>query len=100
MATYFESGAAVESGYYLNPATWAIEPVPGAGGRLPAGLPGQERWLKVPMLVALGLTPVLGLTFLMFLPLAGFVLFFLHLVGLVTRPFRKTPPTAPTPPGG
>ena len=34
------------------------------------------------MIVALGLTPVLGLTFLMFLPLAGFVLFFLHLVEL------------------
>jgi hypothetical protein len=97
MATYLESGAAVESGYYLNPKTWAIEPVPGEGGRLPGG---EGRWLRIPMIVALGLTPVLGLTFLMFLPMAGFVLFFLHLVGLAARPFRKaTPSSAPPPPG-
>ena len=95
MATYFESGSAVESGYYLNPRTWAIEPVPGEGGRLPAS---EGKWIKVPLVVALGLTPVLGLTFLMFLPLAGFVLFFLHLAGLVARPFRRAAPSAPPPP--
>jgi len=97
MATYLESGAAVDSGYYLNPTTWAIEPVPAGGGRLPAA---EGRWLKVPMIVALGLTPVLGLTFLMFLPMAGFVLFFLHLAGLVARPFRKAAPSPAPPPGG
>ena len=97
MATYLESGAAVQSGYYLNPRSWAIEPVPAGGGRLPAD---GGRWLKIPMLAALALAPVLGLTFLMFLPMAGFVLFFLHLVGLVARPFRKAAPSAEPPAGG
>jgi hypothetical protein len=96
MANHFESGAAVESGYYLNPKTWAIEPVPRGGGRLPAA-PG--RWVRVPMVLALVLAPVLGLTFLMFLPAAGFVVFFLHLLGPLARPFRKATPSPAPPPG-
>lgn len=95
MATHHHSGAAVESGFYLNPRTWAIEPIPAGGGRLPAG---EGHWLRVPMVVALALAPVLGLTFAMFLPAAGFIVFALHLVGLVARPFRKAAPA--TPPGG
>jgi hypothetical protein len=99
MATYFESGAAVDRGYYLNPRTWEIEPVPTGGGRLPTGPAEAGRWVRIPLVVALGLTPVLGLTFLMFLPAAGFVVLFLHLAGLLAKPFRKTAPS-PAPPSG
>jgi hypothetical protein len=70
MATTYESGSAVLSGYYFNAAGWHVEPVAHDGDRLPAG-PGS--WLRVPTAAALLLVPILGATFLLFLPLVGFV---------------------------
>jgi hypothetical protein len=69
--TTYESGAAVHGGFYLNPSRWAFEAVAHDGARLPDA-PG--RWLRVPAVVALLLTPILGAAFLMFLPLVGLVL--------------------------
>ncbi len=69
--TTYESSAVVHGGFYLNPSRWAIEAVAHDGARLPE-IPG--RWLRVPAMVALLLTPILGAAFLMFLPLIGFVL--------------------------
>jgi hypothetical protein len=69
--TTYESGAAVHGGFYFNPSRWTIEAVAHDGARLPA-TPG--RWLRVPTIVALLLTPILGAAFLMVLPLIGFVL--------------------------
>ncbi len=69
--TTYESGAAVNGGFYFNPSRWTIDAVARDGARLPDG-PG--RWLRVPAAAALLLTPVLGAIFLMFLPLIGFVL--------------------------
>jgi hypothetical protein len=71
MATTTSSTQAVRSGYYLNTSTFAIEPVAVDGARLPAG-PG--RWLRVPAVAALLATPVLGLSFLLFLPFIGIAL--------------------------
>ena len=68
--TTYESGAAVHGGFYFNPSRWSIEAVANGGARLPAG-PG--RWLRVPAMLALLLTPILGAAFLVFLPLIGFV---------------------------
>jgi hypothetical protein len=73
MTTTFKSGAAVPSGYYFNAARWAIVPVERDGGRLPEA---QGAWRRVPVAAALLLTPILGATFLMFLPLVGFILSF------------------------
>ena len=67
--TTHESGSAVPSGYYLNPASWSVTPVASDGDRLPAG---DGRWLRVPTAAALALVPVLGAAFLIFLPLIGF----------------------------
>jgi hypothetical protein len=69
--TTYESGTAVHGGFYFNPSRWAIEAVAHDGARLPAA-PG--RWLRVPAMMAMLLTPILGAAFLMVLPLIGFVL--------------------------
>jgi hypothetical protein len=71
MATTYESGSAVRSGYYFNAARWHVEPIANDGDHLPEG---NGRWMKVPTIAALLLVPILGATFLMFLPLIGFVL--------------------------
>jgi hypothetical protein len=69
--TTFESNAAVKSGYYFNPITMNLLPVERDGGRLPNE---KGKWVAVPTVLALGLTPILGALFLMFLPMIGFVL--------------------------
>jgi hypothetical protein len=71
MATTFAGNQAVQSGYYLDPSRWVIEPVAEDGGRLPAG-PGA--WRRIPTAAALLAAPLLGLAFLVFLPFVGFAL--------------------------
>ena len=71
--TTYQSGSAVRSGYYFNAARWHVEPIAEDGGKLPEA-PGS--WMKVPTAAALLLVPILGATFLMFLPLVGFVMLF------------------------
>ena len=69
--TTYASESAVPGGYYLNARRWAVVPVANDGDRLPAG-PGT--WRRVSVLAALALVPVLGFTFLMALPIIGFVI--------------------------
>jgi hypothetical protein len=80
MATTYESGSAVLNGYYLNPSTWCVTPVARDGERLPTG---DGRWLRIPTAAALALVPVLGATFLVFLPLIGFLVTLWALAALV-----------------
>ncbi len=87
MATTYGGGAAVMSGYYFNPAHWHIEPVARDGGRLPAG---HGRWMRIPTAAALALVPILGATFLVFLPLIGFVLVLRALAEPVLEVFRSS----------
>jgi hypothetical protein len=86
MSERFHGGAAVPAGYYLDAARWAVEPIARDGDRLPAG-PGA--WRRVPMLVALPLVPILGVTFLMFMPAAGFIVLARHLGRKVAGLFRR-----------
>ncbi len=90
MSEHFSGGSPVPGGYYLNLSRWAVVPIARDGDRLPAG-PGL--WRRVPAVVAVALVPILGVTFLMFMPVAGFVVLGGHLVakvrGLITR---KQPP--------
>jgi hypothetical protein len=85
--TTFESGAAVQGGYYFNPIRWHVAPVAKDGEKLPAG---AGHWWKVPTLVALALVPLLGATFLMALPVIGFVVFAQALAVPVLRTFRSS----------
>jgi hypothetical protein len=69
MAKY-TNGMQVEGGYYWNASNWEVEVVPSEGGRLQGG--SGARYVKVPFLALFVIVPLLGATFLMFLPLIGF----------------------------
>ncbi len=92
MTEHFHGGSAVPGGYYLNASRWAVAPVARDGDRLPAG-PGE--WRRIPMVVALALVPVLGVTFVIFMPVAGFVVLIQHLVGKLRRLFARPPAADP-----
>lgn len=76
MGERFHGGSAVPGGYYLDAARWAVAPVAHDGDRLP---PGPGEWRRIPMVAALALVPILGVTFLMFMPAAGFIVLGKHL---------------------
>jgi hypothetical protein len=67
-------GMKVDAGYYWNPKNWEIEVVPDGGGQLAAS--AGTGYVKLPLLVAIPVAAVVGATFLMSLPLIGFVVFF------------------------
>jgi hypothetical protein len=83
--TTFESGAAVQGGYYFNPIRWHVAPVARDGEQLPAG---GGTWWKVPTVVALAVVPLLGATFLMALPVIGFAVLLQALAAPVLRSVR------------
>jgi hypothetical protein len=85
--TNFQGGTAVRGGYYLNLSQWAIQPVSRDGERLPEG---RGEWIAIPTVAALALTPLLGATFLMFLPLIGFVLSLQAMTAPLVRAFRSS----------
>jgi hypothetical protein len=70
MTTTYRGNQQVPSGYYLDTARFTVAPIAADGDALPAG-PGS--WRRIPTALALLLTPVMGLAFLLFLPLAGFL---------------------------
>jgi len=97
MAKRYQGGSAVPGGYYLDVRRWAIVPVARDGDRLPPGT-GEWRRLKAP--VAVALVPILGVTFLMFMPFAGFVVLALHLAGKARGLFRREEKVTPAAPPG
>ncbi len=80
MATSYESGCAVPNGYYVNFSTWCVTPVARDGARLPDG---EGRWLRIPTAAALALVPIVGATFLVSLPLIGFLVTLWALASIV-----------------
>ena len=71
MAKY-TNGMQVGGGYYWNASNWEVEVVPSEGGRLRGG--PDAKYVKVPFLALFLVVPLLGATFLMFLPVIGFAL--------------------------
>jgi hypothetical protein len=63
----------VGGGYYWNASNWEVEVVPSEGGKLAGG--AAARYVKVPFPALFVIVPLLGATFLMFLPFIGFGLF-------------------------
>ena len=100
MTEHFQGGSAVPGGYYLNASRWTVVPVARDGDALP---PGPGRWQRVPMPVALALVPILGVTFLMFMPVAGFLVLGGWAVGkvrgLYARRVVRDPKPSPPPAG-
>ncbi|MBK9517526.1 MAG: hypothetical protein IPO09_09275 [Anaeromyxobacter sp.] len=68
MTTTFAANQAVPSGTYFDAARWTMVPVAADGDRLPAG-PGPYH--RVPTALALLATPLLGLAYVVVLPVAG-----------------------------
>jgi hypothetical protein len=87
MTTTYKSGSAVPSGYYLNVSQWSVVPVAADGGALPEG---KGEWRSIPTVAALALVPILGATFLMFLPFIGFAMLFQAAAAPVFRGFRTS----------
>lgn len=65
----FTSGSKVASGIYWNLGRWELANIGPTGGALP-GHDG-DRFVKVPLVAALAVAPLLGLVFVMFLPFIG-----------------------------
>jgi hypothetical protein len=67
-----QGGDKVKAGFYWNRNDWKMSVVSGDGGVLEGG--SGDKYLRIPTLAMLAAAPVMGLTFVVFLPLAGFVL--------------------------
>ncbi len=86
--TTFEAGSRVKKGYYFSARSWTLQPVSRDGEAL-AGKSG-ERFVRVPLLLAFAVAPLMGAAFLMFLPLIGFLLAAHAAVRPVVRLFSRS----------
>ncbi|HEU4760357.1 MAG TPA: hypothetical protein VFT91_10300 [Dehalococcoidia bacterium] len=68
MVKRYSNGQSVPRGLYWNRKTWELTDIPEEGGRLPAG--DGTTYYHVPVLWAMALGPLVGLAFVIFLPLA------------------------------
>lgn len=75
--TTYTGTQTVDNGLYLNAATYTLTTM-----NAPGALPGNElqKYYRVPMFLMLVAAPLLGLAFVMFLPLLGFAMM-LRLLG-------------------
>lgn len=80
---FIAGGTRVEKGHYFSARSWTLTPVASDGALLPGA--SEERYLKVPLVAAFALAPLMGAAFLMFLPLIGFYL----AAGAVVRPVAR-----------
>lgn len=65
-------GTKAEPGFYWNAADWQIVTVEKAPRALPGG--SEQKYVRVPAAGMLLLAPLLGLSFVVFLPFVGFAL--------------------------
>jgi len=86
--TKMTAGSSVRNGYWLNLKTWTLHPVARDGEALPGSF--GETYVRVPLLLAFVLTPVIGLAFVMFLPFIGFYLTLRTAMEPIVRIFRHS----------
>lgn len=70
----YRGGQNVKSGFYWNLKGWEIVIIEKGAGLLPGS--ETDRYLKLPVLLFMCGAPILGLLYVVFLPLLGFVLVF------------------------
>jgi len=80
--TTYNGNSKVKSGYYFSTSTLAVEVVSEDGGTLPGA--STTRYHSVPFPLLFVVIPVVGLAFLMFLPLIGFALLGVAMAKAVT----------------
>jgi len=68
MTRKYLPGETVPAGLYLNRKSWEFVHVGDEGGELPAG--ANVAYHRLPILMVMGLAPVVGLAFILFLPVA------------------------------
>jgi len=68
--TSYNGNSKVKSGYYFSTNTLGVEVIGEDGGTLPG--PATTKYVSVPFPALFVVVPVVGLAFLMFLPLIGF----------------------------
>jgi len=72
MLNNYKGGDEVKAGFYYSAKRWTIELVEKKGGVL-SGAP-DEKYTRLPVAVMLVVAPLLGATFVIFLPLIGFLM--------------------------
>ena len=86
--TNLSAGTKASPGYYFNTRTWTLHPVSVEGETLPGA--SNEKYLRIPLLVAGLVAPLMGAAFLMFLPFIGFYLALHAAFRPVARLFRHS----------
>jgi hypothetical protein len=82
------AGTPVKSGHYFNLTSWHLHPVENDGEQLPGAR--DERWIALPLAIAVLAAPLLGAAFLMFMPAIGFYLVARALAQPVLRVFHRS----------
>ena len=82
------AGTPVKSGHYFNLKTWTVQGIARDGEQLPGGR--DEKWIAMPLAVAVAAAPLLGAAFLMFLPAIGFYLVAAAAAKPIMNLFHKT----------
>ena len=84
--TRYESRTQVGGGYYFNTTSWTLHAVDGERGELPGA--SGTRWVKLPTLLMIVAAVVVSLAFVLFIPVAGLVLFGVVVGGALLRSVR------------
>lgn len=87
------AGDTVKAGFYWRMAQWQILTVAEDGEMLP-GKPG-EGFYRIPALLMLGLAPIMGALFVIFLPFIGIAIVLQHALRAALRAIHKTTPAEP-----
>jgi hypothetical protein len=92
MLTRNTGGERVKPGLYWNAREWEAQVVPPEGGVLK----GKEdiTYVRLPLLFALIVAPLMGAAYAFFLPFIGFAMVGMYLAGRLRRMFTTTPPAA------
>lgn len=91
-------GMKVDEGYYWNADNWETEAIPEGGGQLQG--PPEANYLKLPLLVAVPVSAMVGATFLMSLPVIGLVVFVKGLGKAIFSKHASSPAPGPAKHGG
>jgi hypothetical protein len=86
--TKLNAGMKASSGYWFSTRTWTLHPVSKDGEALPGS--AGEVYVRIPLLLAFVVAPLMGAAFLMFLPFIGFYLAFSAVLRPLTKVFRRS----------
>ena len=86
--TKLSAGMKASKGYWFSTKSWSLHPVSNDGEALPGA--AGETYVRIPLLLAFAVAPLMGAAFLMFLPLIGFYLALHAALRPVLKIFRSS----------